>query len=196
MKSSPMLFRLAAVGFALLATPLANAVAENAVAETKPVPRLGKPASTVYRHSMPDGRIVYADKIIPSGTVEETITIAPRIEGNEWAAGSGKRRDIPPQVNNTQVTRVPSIPDADRTRSKSDVRSDVIKAEMLLEDAKKQKEEGVEPLPGERTGTVSGTSRLNEEYWERQEALQRQVEEATEMLENARSELSALQPVR
>lgn len=182
---------LAAAALAVVASPLASAVEQ-----TRAVPSLGKPASTVYRHSMPDGRVVYSDKIIPSGTVEETITIAPRIEGNEWAAGSGKRRDIPPQVNNTPVNRVPSIPDPDRRRNQSELQSDVIKAEMLLEDAKKQKEEGVEPLPGERTGTVSGNSRLNEQYWERQEALQQQVEKASEMLENARAKLSALQPVR
>lgn len=191
MKTFRTLFPHMAAAFAMIASPLANAIEQ-----TKALPSLGKPASTIYRHTMPDGRIVYADKIIPSGTVEETITIAPRIEGNEWAAGSGMRREIPPQVKHTPVNRVPSIPDPDRRRDRSELRSDVIKAEMLLEDAKKQKEEGVEPLPGERTGTVSGNSRLNEQYWERQEALQEQVEKAKEMLENARSELSALQPVR
>lgn len=170
MKTFRAFLPLAAATLAVVASPLANAVEQ-----TRAVPSLGKPASTVYRHSMPDGRVVYSDKIIPSGTVEETITIAPRIDGNEWAAGSGKRRDIPPQVNNTPVNRVPSIPDPDRRRNQSELQSDVIKAEMLLEDAKKQKEEGVEPLPGERTGTVSGNSRLNEQYWERQEALQQQV---------------------
>lgn len=191
MKTFRAFLPLAAAALAVVASPLANAVEQ-----TRAAPSLGKPASTVYRHSMPDGRVVYSDKIIPSGTVEETITIAPRIEGNEWAAGSGKRRDIPPQVNNTPVNRVPSIPDPDRRRNQPELQSDVIKAEMLLEDAKKQKEEGVEPLAGERTGTVSGNSRLNEQYWERQEALQQQVEKAREMLENARAKLSALQPVR
>lgn len=191
MTSFSMLLRHAPLVFAFASAPFtANAQ------ESRATPSIGKATSTVYRHVMPDGRIVYSDKILKSGKVKETIVIDPPIEGNAWATGSNKRPDIPPQVKNTPVNQVTSIANPDRRRTTSDIEADIVKAEMLLEDAKKEKEAGVEPLPGERTGTVSGNSRLNEAYWERQQALTEQVEKAQTMLENVRSERSALQAVR
>ena len=190
MKLSKTLSRSATVlAFAILPLP-------GMAQESKATPSIGKPASTVYRHVMPDGRIVYSDTMLKSGKVDETIVIDPAIDGNPWAGGSSKRPQIAPQVKNTPVNRVPSIPALDQPRVGADVESDVVKAEMLLEDAKKKKDAGVEPFPGERTGTVSGFSRLNEAYWARQEELADQVKEAEAMLENARAERRSLQAVR
>jgi hypothetical protein len=56
---------------------------------------------------------------------------------------------------------------------------------MLLEDARKRQQAGVEPLPGERTGNKGGGSRLNGMYWTRQELLARDVANAEAMLKEA-----------
>jgi hypothetical protein len=59
---------------------------------------------------------------------------------------------------------------------------------MLLEDAKRRLSDGAVPLPGERTGTVSGKSRLNQTYQARQDALERDVERAQANLQQAINE--------
>jgi hypothetical protein len=51
-------------------------------------------------------------------------------------------------------------------------------ANAALAQANKQLELGKEPLPGERTGTVSGMSRLNDAYWARQAENEAVVKEA------------------
>jgi hypothetical protein len=54
-----------------------------------------------------------------------------------------------------------------------------------LEEAEVQREQGREPLPGERLGTAAGTSRLTEQYFERQAMLEQVVERARERCEQA-----------
>ena len=60
-------------------------------------------------------------------------------------------------------------------------------AEKALQDAEAAQAAGVEPLPGERTGTAGGGSRLNEAYNERQQQLAAAVERARRDLEQARA---------
>ena len=54
-----------------------------------------------------------------------------------------------------------------------------------LKDAEARREQGREPLPGERLGTVAGTSRLTEKYFERQAMLEQELERARERCEQA-----------
>jgi hypothetical protein len=58
-------------------------------------------------------------------------------------------------------------------------------ATEALEQARATLDAGIEPLPGERTGTASGFSRLNEAYQARQEANQKAVAAAEERLQRA-----------
>ena len=59
-------------------------------------------------------------------------------------------------------------------------------ATRALEAAQAAAEAGVEPLEGERLGTVrKGQSRLSEGYWERQRALRSAVDEARRRLDAA-----------
>jgi len=156
--------------------------------------RIGKPADKVYRQVMPDGKIVYSDKLIKGARLDETLSPDPA--ANTWKSDSGKRPVVPPRVERTPVNKVPTIAALDRRRNVQDAESDVIKAEMLLEDAKKRQQAGVEPLPGERTGNAGGGSRLNEHYLARQQRLKEDVAEAEAMLKRARAERTALLPVR
>ena len=54
-----------------------------------------------------------------------------------------------------------------------------------LTEAEARREQGREPLPGERLGTVAGKSRLTEEYFERQAMLEQELERARERCEQA-----------
>lgn len=177
----------------LAALPFAGHAAEEPTL-TSPA-RIGKPAEKVYRQVMPDGKILYSDKLIKGGKLDETLAPDPAA-ANTWKSESGKRPAVPPRVERTPVQKVPSIAATDRQRSVQDADADVLKAEMLLEDAKKRQAAGIEPLPGERTGNASGGSRLNEQYQARQQRLREDVAEAEAMLNRARTERTALLPAR
>lgn len=153
---------------------------------------IGQPTDKVYRQVAPDGEIIYSDKLIKGTKLDETIRPDPTTKGALWTGESGKPPVIPEQTETTPVNRVPTVPDMDRERTRNDAVNDVIKAEMLLEDAKKRRDSGVEPLPGERTGLVSGKSRLNEQYQARQQSLAADVAAAEAMLKKARAERNTM----
>ena len=54
-----------------------------------------------------------------------------------------------------------------------------------LKDLEAGREQGREPLPGERLGTGKGKSRLTEKYFERQAMLEQDLERARERCEQA-----------
>lgn len=151
-----------------------------------------KGATTLYRQVMPDGRIVYSDKAIQGGKIDHTIKVDPAIKGNLWTTEAGPKPVIAPQVEHTPIKRANTPPLPGRKRSVDEANSEVIRAEMLLEDAKKRLEAGAEPLPGERTGNASGGSRLNEAYHARQRALVKGVADAEAALKKAQSERDSL----
>lgn len=156
----------------------------------KPDP-IGEPATKLYRQTTPDGRVVYSDKPIRGAKLDDTLTVDPESNGKSWKSDSGKRPALPPRVERTPVQRVPSIPPIGKRKTLDEAEADVIKAEMLLEDAKRRQQTGVEPLPGERTGNAGGGSRLNERYEMRQKALAQEVAEAEAMLQRSRTERSS-----
>lgn len=147
-------------------------------------PAAGGP-TTIYRQVMPDGRIIYSDKAVKGGKVDQTITVEPPIKGNFWSAESGARPVVPSQSESTQVRKSASIPALGKKKTLAEATSDVIRTEMLLEDARKRQEAGVEPLPGERTGNNASGSRLNEAYEARQKALANDVAAAEAALRQA-----------
>lgn len=155
----------------LAASFAATAFSQNVV---KPAPP-GGGAETIYRQVMPDGRTIYADRALPGARVDHTIKIDRPIKGNVWTVESGANPVAPLRGESTPVKRVAVSPGTTKKMTVDEAAAEVIRAEMLLEDARKQQEAGVEPLPGERTGTVSGKSRLNEAYHERQKLLAKYV---------------------
>jgi hypothetical protein len=58
-------------------------------------------------------------------------------------------------------------------------------AQAAVEEARRRLQAGEEPLPGERTGIVGGNTRLNEDYFRRQEALKLDLLRAQQRLERA-----------
>ena len=69
---------------------------------------------------------------------------------------------------------------------------ELLAAQVSLQQAQAARELGVEPLEGERLGTVSGQSRLSEQYWERQKRLEEEVELAHKRLEQAQARWNSL----
>lgn len=156
----------------------------------------GGEGTTVYRQVMPDGRIVYSDKVLKGGKLDETITVEPPIKGNPWTTASGRRPSVAPRDEPTPVSRINSAPPLGRQKTLDEANSDVIRAEMLLEDAQKRRKAGIEPLPGERTANAGGGSRLNESYWARQQRLEKEVAQAEAALKRASAERDALRKAR
>lgn len=168
--------------FAVFAAVFATAASAQNVVKSAPP---GDSAGIIYRQVMPDGRITYADRALPGGRVDHTIKIDRPIKGNVWTVESGSDPVAPRRTERTPVKRVAVSPVPGNKMSLDEATSEVIRAEMLLEDAKKQQEAGVEPLPGERTGNASGGSRLNEAYYERQKLLAKYVRYAEQALKKA-----------
>jgi type II secretory pathway pseudopilin PulG len=85
---------------------------------------------------------------------------------------------------------VPAVAqEQDRAAALDRAYDEVVAARAVLEQAEEARDRGIEPLPGERLGTVSPSggrrSRLSEEYWQRQERLKNDVEQARRRLDEA-----------
>lgn len=172
-------------------------IAASVLAEDVPRPEpIGKPATKVYRQVMPGGRVIYSDKPVKGARVEETITVEPAPPGTPSGTVSGNPPPLPMGTVPTPVDRVTVIPSTAKPRTADDANADVIRAELLLEDARKRMEAGAEPLPGERVGTASGGSRLSDDYHARQKRLAEEVAVAENVLKKAVAERDALREGR
>lgn len=84
----------------------------------------------------------------------------------------------------------------DRAAALDQAYDEMVAAQAALQRAEEAKQSGVEPLPGERLGTVSPSgerrSRLSDEYWQRQQLLEKDVEEARTRLDEALARWNAL----
>jgi hypothetical protein len=148
----------------------------------------GVGAQTLYKSTMPDGRVIFSDAPAPGAAKVEPIktetskagtSVEPTKADSSKAAGK-KTAPVDPAV-------VKKLRDdkAKRERAEEQARA----AEKALRTAEAALAKGEEPLPGERTGTVSGKSRLNEDYWKRQRQLKDNVENARANLEKARAQV-------
>ncbi len=85
---------------------------------------------------------------------------------------------------------------SDRAAALDRAYDEVVAAQAALRRAEEARQSGVEPLPGERPGTVSPSgerrSRLSDEYWERQRQLEKDIEEARTRLDEASARWNAL----
>ena len=131
---------------------------------------------TIYKLQQADGRTVYSDKVLPKMKVQKEMT-----------DHQSELSIIPPPgpVAATQETQLSNGRIAGQLAEHDRLFRERNQAMTDLETARRAKADGEEPLPGERTGTVSGRSRLNEAYWARQNALQRSVDLAQRRLERA-----------
>ena len=157
---------------------------------------IGEPASKVYRQVLPDGRIIYSDKPVKGAKLDDTLTPDPETNGKLWRSESGKRPALPPRVEHTPVVKVPSVSPSGRRKTYDEAEADVIKAEMLLEDARRREQASMEAAPGERTIAQQGNSGPNGQHNMRPKTLTLEVSQAEAMLNRARQERDALRPSR
>jgi hypothetical protein len=123
----------------------------------------GAPAQTIYKSTMPDGKVTYGEKPAPGAQKVETLEPPP--------AKTGLTAVTPEeQARAREVKKAPGNSTA-RTRELEDAR-------LKLQKAEAARDAGKEPLPGERVGRAGGGSRLSEEYFARQKGLEEAVDAA------------------
>ena len=131
-------------------------------------------AQTVYRYVTPDGRTIFSDQPVPGAKLQGTVappappSHAPAQPRPTRGAPHRPSRPVKPGCNGC-ATRRPRSRRRPRTSRRPGRRLDA----------------GKEPLPGERTGTATGGSRLNDEYWARQAANEEAVKRAQARLDAA-----------
>ena len=129
-------------------------------------------AQTLYKSTMPDGRVIYGDKPAQDAAkVEET-----RPDISKGGIGGSTPREAA------------TLKQLENGRQQREVTDDrVSNAEKAVRSAEAARDAGKEPLPGERIGTAGGASRLTDAYLERQKSLEENVEQARRSLEQALS---------
>ena len=147
----------------------------------------GASAQTLYKSTMPDGRVIFSDAPAPGAAKVESIktetpTASPRVESTKPDASKAASKKSAPAdpavVKKLQEYKIR------RERAEEQVRA----AEKSLRAAEAALAKGEEPLPGERTGTVGGKSQLNEAYWARQRKLKDDIENARANVERVRTQ--------
>lgn len=122
-------------------------------------------AQGVYRSIMPDGRIVYGDKPAPGAKESKPVVLQkPNIS-----------TPTPPS------TSEPSAQQKDLNTIDADVKN----AQEELDRARSALAASAEPQEGERIGTKSGASRLNDAYSQRIKSLEDAVAAAQARLGDA-----------
>jgi hypothetical protein len=130
------------------------------------------PAQFLYKSTMPDGKVIYADKPAPGAVKVEKSKPDTSKKGIATATGADAAA-----LKKMEADRAAGNVMYDRTRS----------LEASLRKLEEMRDASKEPLPGERIGTAGGASRLTDEYWERQKKLDAAVERAKQELDKARA---------
>jgi len=128
-------------------------------------------AQTLYKSTMPDGRIVYGDKPAPGAAkVEES-----KIDTSSKGLGGSTAREAE------------ALKELEKSRGKREASGAKLQAaEEALRQAEAARAAGTEPFPGERVGTAGGASRLNDAYYARQKKLDEAVQNAQRNLDQLR----------
>jgi hypothetical protein len=135
-------------------------------------------AETMYRSTMPDGRVIFGDSPAPGAAKVEPLNVRPA-------------QSIGPVVPPQEVQRIQGST-ADTLEQRRQAQQQLEEARNALSRAEEAQSNGKEPLPGERLGTAGGGSRLSDDYWARQQRLADAVKEARQKVDDAQAALNAL----
>jgi hypothetical protein len=125
-------------------------------------------AQTLYKSTMPDGRVIYGEKPVDGAKRVDTVKPPPPKSGITTVTADEKRR-VEEQAKQRAVVN--------RDQNQLD------DARKQLQQAEAAREAGKEPLPGERLGTAGGASRLTDAYHARQAGLEKAVQDARKRLD-------------
>ncbi|RJG02512.1 hypothetical protein [Noviherbaspirillum sedimenti] len=182
----PIVLLPAAALFAACLAP--GALAQAAAGAVREAPA-HQEATRIYRQVLPDGRIVYSDEAVAGARLDHTITMTPPIKGNLWSTEPGQRPKVAPQTTPTPLQRVDPLrtpaPGKSTIAVPDAALAEVMRAEMLLEDAKKRQAAGARALPGEQRDNSDGGLSYNQAYFSRQMRMARDVEYAQDALKKA-----------
>jgi hypothetical protein len=129
-------------------------------------------AQTLYKSTLPDGRIVYGDKPAPD---------AVKVEESRPDVKKGG-------IGGTTPREQEALKEMEKARLQREGGQDkVTAAEQALRNAEAARAAGKEPLASERIGTAGGASRITDDYSVRQKKLEDAVEKARRELDQARS---------
>lgn len=128
-------------------------------------------AQVLYRYVDAQGRIIYTDDAAKAGPNARRIEPPPAPKPQPAARAGGSA----------------STGGFSRTDALDAAVDDIAIYDRQLKSAEARRDRGVEPLEGERVGRL-----LRPEYWERQQQLQRDVEDARARLDDAWSRRNAL----
>ncbi len=131
----------------------------------------GAAAQTMYKSTMPDGKVVYGEKPEPGAKHVEKMAPPPPKTGTTIVTPAEKK-GVDQRIQKRAAT-------ADTQRRELE------DAYQQLKKAETARDAGKEPLPGERLGTATGASRLTDEYWQRQKGLEAAVEAARDRVKKA-----------
>jgi hypothetical protein len=131
-------------------------------------------AQTLYRSTMPDGRVIYAEKPVPGAA--RTTEVAP---------------PMPTSGIGGTVLRLPSKEESGgssvRGKGEGSRTAAIETAEENLRKAEQARRQGLEPGGADRAGNAKGGTRLSDSYWERQGKLEEAVEKAKQELDQLRT---------
>ena len=123
----------------------------------------------LYKSTMPDGKVVYSEKPVPGAAKVDTIEAPPAKTGVTSATEQEKARAAQAAAKaGAAAQQAPGLADA----------------RNALQKAEAARNNGKEPLPGERIGTAGGASRLTDAYFERQKNLEAAVEAARKKVQD------------
>ena len=127
-------------------------------------------AQTLYKSTMPDGKVVYSEKPGPGAARVDTLEGPPAKTGVTAATPQEQARAAQAASKAGTASQQPAALDD---------------ARKALQKAEAAREAGKEPLPGERIGTAGGASRLTEAYFARQKSLETAVDAAKKKADEA-----------
>jgi uncharacterized protein YeaO (DUF488 family) len=137
-------------------------------------------SQVLYKYTGQDGKIVYSDSPPPKGVAFEKILVDTSKTGvnplqRDNVGSSSQVQDFEARYRERKVK------EAEHDQLIAGLQQNYDAAVAALESAK-------EPQEGERTQNVNGTSRLNENYFNRLTELQKNVDEARAKLDAARQQ--------
>lgn len=134
----------------------------------------------VYKYVYPDGRIVYADKPVPGAKLDTQVEVPPPPSISEPAPKPRVEAGAKPPAQD------------DRAKALGQAWEELRLSQQELDTAKAKLESGREPVAGDRTGTATGGSRLNDAYWARQKANEAAVDAAEARVRKAQDTVNRL----
>jgi len=129
--------------------------------------------ATMYRSTMPDGKVVISDSPVKGAAKVEEV----KSRAGNYAPGN----PVPPGAAGKA---------SDRSAALAAAESELKAAQAAYDAAVARAQKGREEVDGDRVGTAKGGARLSEAYDKRQAALKAEVDAAQKQLDVARRKLN------